>query len=370
MMRTVAAWVGAVVGLVLLTPVIVAAALFWFISAFTRAWARLVEPAYMTRDQLIQFDPVFGWKPRPNLRTHHLMGDLFRISTDVQGWRGRSTLEESDIVVFGDSFAAGYGVSDEQLFADLNSGLHIKPVAIGGYSMVQALLWMEDLAHRLRGKLVVWFVYLGNDLYDNLSPELRGYRKPFVRELRPAGGWEVVSSHVTNQRWPIIVRARKGHIHPATLAELCSDTFLAGRAYGACEYLVRRAQQVCADVRADLVVLTIPDQLQLSRDGHDYLKSLRPELEQFDADLPDRKIASICRAIDVPFVSGKGFLDLNCYKTNDCHWNELGHRKVAAKLAELHASRKSGIAQAADLPSHTTISTRELQPTAKAATST
>jgi hypothetical protein len=368
MMRTVAAWVGALVGLVLLTPVIVVAALLWLISACTRACARVIEPAHLTRDELIQFDPVFGWKPRPNLRTHHLMGDLFRITTDVQGWRGRSTLEESDIVVFGDSFAAGYGVNDEELFADLNSRLRIKPVGIGGYSMVQTLLWMEDVAHTLRGKLVVWFVYLGNDLYDNLSPELRGYRKPFVREGRPAGGWEIISSHVTDEKWPIIVRARKGHIHLATLTELCSGTFLAGRAYGACEYLIRRAQHVCADAGADLVVFTIPDQNQLSPDGHGYLKSLRPELEQFDADLPDRTIASICRAIDVPFVAGKGFLNLNCYKTNDCHWNQLGHRKVAEKLAELHASRKSSVARAADLPSHVTTSRRELQPTAKAAT--
>jgi hypothetical protein len=368
MMRTIAAWAGAIVGLVVLAPVIVAAAVLWLISACTRACARLVEPAHLTRDQLIQFDPAFGWKPRPNLRTHHLMGDLFRITTDVQGWRGRSTLAESDIVVLGDSFAAGYGVSDEELFADLNSGLRIKPVGIGGYSMVQTLLWMEELAHTFSGKQVVWFVYLGNDLYDNLSPELRGYRKPFVREHRAAGGWEIVSSHITNEKWPIVARARKGHIHMATLAELCSATFLAGRAYDACEYLIRRAQRVCAEVGADLVVLTIPDQHQLSQDGQDYLKSLRPELEQFDADLPDRKIASICRAIDVPFIAGKGFLDLACYKTNDCHWNGLGHRKVAAKLAELYASRKSGIARAADLARHPTTSRRELQPTAKAAT--
>jgi hypothetical protein len=197
---------------------------------------------------------------------------------------------------------------------------------------------------------------------------LRGYRKPFVRERRPAGGWEIVSSHVTSERWPITVRARKGHIHPATLTELCCGTFLAGRAYGACEYLIGRAQQLCAQVGADLVVFTIPDQLQLSRDGHEYLKSLRPELEQFDAELPDRHIASICRSIDVAFVAGKEFLGLNCYKTNDCHWNELGHRKVGAKLAELHASRKSGIARAADLAGQAMTSTRKLQATAKAAT--
>ncbi len=368
MLRTLVAWAAASVGLVLLTPLIIVVAVLWVVAACTRAGARLVEPAYVTLDQLIQFDPVFGWKPRPNLRTHHLMVDLFRISTDAHGWRGRSTVEESDIVVFGDSFAAGYGVSDEHLFADLNPRLRIKPIGIGGYNMPQSLLWMEKLAQSLRGKLVVWFVYFGNDLYDNLSPELHGYRRPFLRERRAVGGWEIVSSHVSEEKWPIPARARKGHIHLATLAEMCSNTFLAERAYGACEYLIRRAQRVCATVGADLMIFTIPEPSQFLREGHDYLKSLKPELEAFDADLPDWRIESICAAAGVPFVAGKEFLDLSCYKTNDCHWNELGHRKVAAKLAELHAARRLDPLRPTGLTGQTMASEHERQPAAKAAT--
>ena len=367
MLRTVLAWAGALVGLALLTPVIVAAAVLWAVSACTRACARLVEPAYVELDQLIQFDPVFGWKPRPNLRTHHLTVDLFRISTDVQGWRGRSTVKESDIVVFGDSFAAGYGVSDEHLFADLNPKLRIKAIGIGGYNMPQSLMWMEKLAQALRGKLVVWFVYLGNDLYDNLSPELHGYRRPFVRERRPLGGWEIVSSHISEEKWPIVARARKGHIHLATLAEMCSNTFLAERAYGACEYLIRRAQRACAKAGADLMIFTIPEPSQFLREGHEYLKSLKPELETFDADLPDRRIESICAAAGIPFVAGKGFLDISCYKPNDCHWNELGHRKVATKLAELHAARASDSRRSPPRPHQQITSDDEPQKTARAA---
>src|SRR5690606_15625900 len=122
----------------------------------------VLEPSYLTKDQLIAFDPVFGWRPRPNLNTHHLMVDLFPLSTDAQGWRGRATLAESQVVVFGDSFAAGYGVSDEHLFANLSATPRIKPIGIGGYSMVQELLWMRALAGELAGKLVVWFIYFGN----------------------------------------------------------------------------------------------------------------------------------------------------------------------------------------------------------------
>jgi hypothetical protein len=307
-MRIVFAWTAALVGLVLVLPLLLVVVFFRGVSACTRAVARVLEPDYLTRDQLIEFDPVFGWKPRANLNTHHLMVDVFRIATDAQGWRGRSTLADSQVVVFGDSFAAGYGVDEDQLFANLHAQPLIKPIGIGGYSMVQELLWMNELASSLQGKLVVWFIYLGNDLYDNLSPDLRGYRKPFVREVRGTSDWEICRDHVSRERWPIQRRTRKGHIHMATLAELCSDTFLAERAYRACEFLVRRGHEICRQVGADLTVLTVPDVHQLSVPGHSYLRSLAPHAERFDPE-------------------------------NDCHWNALGHRRIARLLGDLHAAR-------------------------------
>ena len=174
------------------------------------------------------------------------MADLFQLKTDSDGWRGKATLHESEIVVFGDSFAAGYGVDERHFFANLHRQPKIKSIGIGGYSMVQELLWMKHLAPQLRGKLVVWFIYHGNDLYDNLSPDLRGYRKPFVRERRQNGDWEIVSSHVSRDQWPVVTRIRlEGQHHLAKLAEICSDTFLAERAYGACAYLIRSGEQIC-----------------------------------------------------------------------------------------------------------------------------
>src|SRR5262245_54667013 len=336
--RAILAFVAAVAGLLVVVPVVLMALPLVIIGTGTRLLARLFEPAYATRDQLIEFDPVFGWKPRANLNTYHLMADLFRIRTDQHGWRGRSTVAESDLVVFGDSFAAGYGVDEERIFANLTARPRIKPIGIGGYSMVQELLWMKELAPSFRGKLVTWFIYLGNDLYDNLSPELRGYRKPFVREIPDSGDWEIVSSHITPERWPIVPRARQGHIHMATLAEICSDTFLAQRAFRACEFLIRTGKRVWDAAGAGLIVLSVPDPHQLSRDGHRYLASLLPASRSIDPNAPDRSIDAICQSLGVRYVSGQRFLDLGCYKTNDCHWNERGHRDVAVVLTELYDS--------------------------------
>src|SRR5215210_5076791 len=180
--RTILAGLTGVIGLILTLPVLLLTLPFWLVSLLTRTVARIVQPKFLTRDQLIQFDPTFGWRACPNLNTHHLMGDLFHIRTDAEGFRGLVPLDRSDVVVFGDSFAAGYGVGERHLFANLTSSVPMKPIGTGGYSMVQEFLWMQHLQSRIHGKLVVWFIYYGNDLYDNLMPDLRGYRKPFLRE--------------------------------------------------------------------------------------------------------------------------------------------------------------------------------------------
>jgi hypothetical protein len=340
LLRTILAIIAGVIGLILLMPLFVLVIPFWCVSFLTHCISRMIEPRFLTRDQLIEFDPIFGWKPRPNLNTYHLMVDLFHLTTDAHGWRGNSSLEDSDIVVFGDSFAAGYGVSDRQFFANLKGTPGIKPIGIGGYCLVQELLWMQRLAPQLQGKLIVWFIYYGNDLYDNLVPDLRGYRKPFLRKVGKNGDWEIVSSHVTPEPWPIVTQTRmQGENHLPRLAELCSHTFLAKRAYSACEYLLGEGKQVCNEAGADLTILTIPDSCQLTSEGRSRLQALGGDQKTFDVNIPDRELAAICQRLDIGFVAGKTFLNSNCYKTNDCHWNAHGHRKVAEALARLYHSR-------------------------------
>jgi hypothetical protein len=343
-LRTILAAVTAVIALLLLLPLVLLILPFWFVSILTRSIARIIEPEFLTREQLIQFDPVFGWRARPNLDTHHLMVDVFHIRTDQDGWRGRHSLAESDIVVFGDSFAAGYGVSDRHFFANLSGGYKIKSVGIGGYSMVQELLWMKELKNSLHRKLVVWFIYYGNDLFDNLMPDLRGYRKPFVRESSMTGEWEIVSSHVAPEQWSIIHQGRmQGQHHIPKLAELCSDTFLAKRAYRACEYLIETAKQICDEVQAQLVVVGIPDATQLTTTGRQNLKTMGGESASFDADRPDKELARICQSRGLHFQAGKTFLDAGCYKINDCHWNEKGHRRVCEAVNAFARSRRGGV---------------------------
>jgi len=157
-LRLVLAAISALFGLLLILPVIVAGLPFWTVGVLTRAIAQLLEPRFASWEELIEFDQRFGWKPTPHLDTYHLADDLFRVTTDAEGWRGKhTTISESQLIVLGDSFAWGYGVDDKNFFAHLNPDLGIKTIGTVGYNMVQELLWLRELSSQLEGKLVVWF---------------------------------------------------------------------------------------------------------------------------------------------------------------------------------------------------------------------
>jgi len=327
----VAAGAGAA-ALVATGPLVILGLPFAIVAVLTRRVARRLERPHVAWPELIAFDPTVGWKPRPCARADHLADDVFHAATDADGWRGTRSVTESDVVVFGDSFAWGYGIDDEDFFGNLNRDVRVKAIGINGYNMVQELLWMERLSAELRGKLVVWFIYLGNDLYENLAPHMWGYRMPFMRGTGNRGGWEIVTSHLSPARLPY--RA-DGRVYYERLAELCSPSFLAERAYAACEFLLAKGRDVCARVDARLLVMTIPDSTQLTAAGTRWLLSCGGDPKSFDPDFPDKKIRDICERLGPPFVALKDHLDASHYKERDCHWNRSGHRRVAEVLADV-----------------------------------
>jgi len=297
-----------------------------------------LEPGFKEWKELIEFDAGIGWRPRASLNGHHLSDDIFHMTTDSEGWRGRLSIAESDIVVLGDSFAWGYGIDEKDFFANCVPDLKVKAIGTVGYNMVQELLWLKRLATQLQGKMLVWFVYYGNDLYENLTPDMCGYRMPFVREVNGTGDWEVVSNHVDPSMWQYasVDLRRVERNYYGKLAELCSETFLSERAYPACEFLLRQGRDVCKAVGARIVVMTIPETTQLSQRGIERLSSLAPNGNSVDPDLPDRRIREICARLNIPFVALKDHLNLGDYKTLDCHWNQRGHRRTAGVLRELY----------------------------------
>jgi hypothetical protein len=284
--------------------------------------------------ELIEAIPMIGWRNQPNAQVLVRERRTFKVTTDHDGWRGSGSIDTADLVVFGDSFAFGHGVDDADFFAHRVRDVRVKAAGVNGYNMVQQLLWMERLKERLGGKTVVWFVFYGNDLMDNLHPNFRHYRTPFVRARNGTTPetWEVVTDHVTAEPWPF--DPHWGYRNQ--IAATCTPSYHSDRAFRACAALIDRARHLCDSAGARLAVVGIPDVTMLDVVGQKNLRHRSPDPDRFDPDLPDIRLAQICATRDVPFVPLSAVLGVHDHLPNDCHWTPRGHARVAAVIADIH----------------------------------
>jgi hypothetical protein len=335
--RIVLAMVAGLAGLLVLLPVLALGVPFLLVGAVTRALGPRLGRPTPDWQALIAFDPVLGWRPRPRVDGRFLEardGD-FHVVTDAEGWPGRHPLDECEVVALGDSVAFGYGVDAAAAFWS-RTRARVKPAAAPGYNMAQAVLLLHELAPRLRGKRVAWFVYVGNDLYDNLSPEMNGYRTPFVR-WTPDDGWRIVTRHVRREPWTAS-RGRAGQTHLPVLAALHAPTALAERAAEACRFLIEEARAVCANAGADLVVVVVPSPLALDPGGVALLARHAEPAVAVDPRRPERMLRDACADLGVGCLLLGDHLERADFKPHDDHWTERGHRRVAALIDGLQTA--------------------------------
>lgn len=343
MIRIILAFFAALLGMSVLAPLLAIGMPLVGIAWLTMRGGRVLEPEVKRWPELFEFDSVLGWRAKGNLDCHVLeeRGDVFHVKTDRHGWAGTRTIDECDMVVVGDSHAWGYGTDHHKTFSRRCKSVAIKTVGVPGYNLVQELLLMRQIAPQLKGKLVVWFVFVGNDLADNISPEADGYRVPFVRQAACAGGWEIVTRHLSPSKWRVS-EALKFRRHYAVLPALHCETPFSQRAYAACEYLIRAGADICREVEATLVVMVVPAVVALSRSRMDQLCKARAFKDPVDPDYPDRTIREICSRAGVHFATLKGHLTADHYYDRDEHWTAEGHEIVARVLESQYAMHRLG----------------------------
>jgi hypothetical protein len=329
----------AIIALLLTMPIIVLGLPFVMASFLVRLITSRLEGKCIRWPGIFQFDAMLGWKAKSNLNCFCLEpgDDVFHLVTDGHGWPGSHTIEDCDMVVLGDSHAFSYGVDHEKSFSQLNRDIKIKAVGVPGYNMVQELMVLEELAPKLGQKLVVWFCYVGNDLFDNLSPEMLSYRAPFLRRTQRSNGWEIVTSHLAPQPWTCSAGARTLRRHGfALMPGLHSDNNLSRRVYSACESLIDRGHQISNSYGARLVIACIPDPFALDPNQITAAKEKYPFLKNLDPDYPDKKLRAMCNKMNIDFISMKNYIEFEDYKQSHDHWTERGHRRVAKALHDIY----------------------------------
>jgi hypothetical protein len=341
--RNLLAIIASIFGLLLSAPMIIVGIPLWIVSSLTRIVTYLIQPKCSPWRDLIEFEPIIGWKPMANLDTHYIAigNDICHILTDSQGWLGKNSLSESDIVVIGDSYAFGYGVNIYDSYINVDPGLKIKAIGSPGYNMVQELIIMQQLSSQLAKKLVVWFICLENDLHDNLIPDKPNfYRTPFVQSINGDVEWEIVTSHVKSIKWPYSSLERP---YDPLFAKLCMPGPLSQHVYSACHFLIKEGHDICKKAGSSMAVITIPSKKQLDPLGKKYLAScVGGNVNEINPNYPDQMFDDICSKLGVPFYAGKNFLNLNDYKIHDCHWTKQGNRRVAKFLVGLYGDYMSG----------------------------
>src|SRR5262245_46881309 len=118
-------------GMLLALPIVMFGLPFWLVVTLTRPLYRFLASRPNPWQELIEFEQIIGCKNKANLHAYALdsVNDAFQLTTDSQGWRGEaSSIADSDIVVFGDSFAFGHAIDDAAFFAGRHDKVCIKAI--------------------------------------------------------------------------------------------------------------------------------------------------------------------------------------------------------------------------------------------------
>jgi len=144
------------------------------------------------------YDPSKGWRSRPNLRDMKVFGDK-RLNTNSRGFRGKKNFayakdkDKLRILILGDSFTFGDGVSDHETYAyhlqEMLPHAEIINLGVHGYGHDQMLILLKEEGIKYRPDIVL-LGFVRVDMSRNLLT-FRDFAKPrFVLkagELRLTG---------------------------------------------------------------------------------------------------------------------------------------------------------------------------------------
>jgi hypothetical protein len=284
---------------------------------------------------------------------------------DQWGYRNASEMGRADVVLLGDSYVEGWYVSDEHTVAAQLSTRLERPVAnlgVAGYGTLQALRVLKGDALRRQPRIVAWFFFEGNDLYDDQSFENFLLAEPPGSEDRtahPEGltrnhGWSersfVRNAFVQLRRWsprliakqaPYWARlARKGQRSQRVYffdygavpwTDYEEDRWATARAS------FERGVEFVRQRGIEILFLYVPTKYRVYRDFVEIPRGSPLEHWGVWHELPTR-FQDFCTSASVPCVNLTGRFRQAVrqggmpYPATDTHWSPEGHRLVAAEL--------------------------------------
>jgi len=307
-------------------------------------------------------DPTLLHLHRPH---DDFVWDGVRYRYDQNGFRNRPDPQAAEIVVLGDSFVEGWGVTASELVTSRLAADLGRPVVNLGqswYGPQQELEVLRRYALPLHPRVCVWAFFEGNDLQDveryekalpvwpelsrrNHSFALRSFTRNALYALRRLGRTAGGQDATGTLAYPFgVLRQGDGRevrmyfeypahrLSPQEIADL-----------GVVRRVLGEAGERCRRQGARLLVVFVPSKDRIYLDRVRFAAGAEPRGWQGrwkSNDLPDRLAAIVRQA-----SPGAGFLDLTpvfrqraaqgevLYFLQDSHWSPLGHAAAAAAIA-------------------------------------
>lgn len=287
--------------------------------------------------QFINRNPYWGTWHYPNNQVRH-QSDCFDATyhTNNVGLKAKKiALDKPSIVLLGDSYLEGYGVSNDAtivhfLDSTFQEQYNFLPFgSSGGFGTVNEYALYENFARYYKPKLVVLFWLNYNDLYDNLNAigsdlmdESGNYAFPrlsskqavleMINEMPEPESLENKVSFYTfslakrgfrslqnvSQYWTNVKGNFKDAIGQVYATEIPSNLEIA---YNLTEKVIGDLNGAVLRDSSQLVLINLFDPYQVDKG---WLKVMEEKLGvPTDARLPNQKIEAICESNNIPYFS-------------------------------------------------------------------
>ncbi|HXH19855.1 MAG TPA: hypothetical protein VNJ07_12310, partial [Chitinophagales bacterium] len=296
------------------------------------------------------YDSVLFYAMKPGVCRHRSIEFNCTYSFNSAGLRDDdASLDKPEIIVLGDSYAMGWGMSNEKIFSSLieqQTGMKTLNAAVPSYGTAREFLFLERLDLSNLKYLVIQ--YCANDFEENKQFVEQGFRLQVnTREVYQG----IVRNHVNRIKYyPLLYVSTLARVTWARIfgkseekksSKLVSKAAInfpqvqnlldakpatSASAEDSAVYFLDIVRSKPALENVQIIVMNISGPLYTTPSFINALSKVK-ESSSYPAFVRSIKPVDIC-----------GIVGKQDYFTLDCHLNEQGHRKVAALVtAAIHS---------------------------------